>query len=312
MSDTDQTPNDPQNDEVEVEATATTDHVDPGADPAQRKDKKPLIWGSLLLVVGAFWLVNSLGGLHRFGGNLLGLGAFIAIALVFYTFYDAAPERRWGLIIPIGLFASLAIIQAGSTLQLMPDFLEELILLLGLSASFVVIYLLEPKRVWSICVAAIMVAAAVMGLLDRLGASTLGEAILVWAGAACCLWGFLRTGKDGLIFPAGILVTFGIIHLTSSIGLSGRFGTSLFFLGMAATFGAYFLLGKPGKVKWAGPAAVILAGLAVFGLFSPLLRFAIPMALIGFGLWLILRARNGRESIAEPASPAEPARPADE
>jgi hypothetical protein len=65
-------------------------------------------------------------------------------------------------------------------------------------------------------------------------------------------------------------------------------------------------------VKWAGPAAVIMAALAVFGLFSPLLRFAVPMALIGFGLWLILRSRNGQPGIAEPVTPAEPATPADD
>lgn len=126
-----------------------------------------------------------------------------------------------------------------------------------------------------------------------------GGAIFLGSLAVAFLAVYLRTGTHEwwAIIPAGVLGT-----LTSTILLEPLLGSGftggLFMLGLAATFALVYLLPTPaGRMRWAIYPASILGGIGVLILLSAtqIMRVLGPLALIAFGLYLILRHRNEQE-----------------
>ncbi|MBP2018057.1 hypothetical protein J2Z79_001456 [Symbiobacterium terraclitae] len=92
------------------------------------------------------------------------------------------------------------------------------------------------------------------------------------------------------IIPSGVLLTLASIAFID--GLLPRLDTGwLFFLGLAITFGLVWR--ETGHAQqWARVVAVICLGFAGLTLFGSLLRFLIPLALLGAGIYLL--AGRGR------------------
>jgi len=92
------------------------------------------------------------------------------------------------------------------------------------------------------------------------------------------------------LLPGGVLLTLAVTQLVpDSPALIG----GIFFLGLAITFGLLYYLPKPsGKLKWAlYPAGILL----LIGIFitlgaTNLLAFVGPLALLAFGVYVIIRA----------------------
>jgi len=97
--------------------------------------------------------------------------------------------------------------------------------------------------------------------------------------------------------PGGILTTLAFVDVADHF--SGRAADSIFMLGIAATFGLLWLLRRhtrnTGWALWVAIAALILAVLAPISAGSKLL---FPVALIGIGGWMLLKAgrRNNTPS----------------
>jgi len=126
-----------------------------------------------------------------------------------------------------------------------------------------------------------------------------GGAIFLGSLAVAFLAVYLRTaGREWwAIIPAGVLGT-----LTSTIllepFLGDRFTGGLFMLGLAATFALVYLLPTPaGRMRWAVYPACILGGIGVLTVIAAtqIMRVLGPLAIIGFGLYLILRRRDRGE-----------------
>jgi len=270
-----------------------------------RRDRAPLLWGSVLLIGGLVWLLASSDFLGRLGVALVPLVVFGSMAGGCWFAYRGNPEHRWGFLIPAGLFVTLAVMLAGEILGVMPDVLVPLVFMGGLGGTFAVLWVLDPKRTWAAYTAFMLAALGVGIFVGELGHLTdpLGGAIFLWAAAGCFLWHFLRTGKDWAIFPTGFLVTIGLMPIVEALHLSPG---AVLLLGVAATLGFYYLLGRPGKVSWAGPPAIVLGALGALALLArPLIKIGIPIGLIVFGVWIIYRATRSNDENDAPTPPLE-------
>jgi hypothetical protein len=99
------------------------------------------------------------------------------------------------------------------------------------------------------------------------------------------------------IIPAGALLTLALVATVSS-SLPGEVGGSLFFFGLAATFGALYLLPTPmDRPSWPLIPAGILAiiGLLVLASGGNMLGLVVPFALIALGGIIVFRATVQRQ-----------------
>lgn len=99
------------------------------------------------------------------------------------------------------------------------------------------------------------------------------------------------------IIPAGALLTLALVATVSS-SLPGEVGGSLFFFGLAATFGALYLLPTPmDRPSWPLIPAGILAIIGVLVLASGgnMLGLVVPFALMALGGVIVFRAIMQRQ-----------------
>lgn len=121
------------------------------------------------------------------------------------------------------------------------------------------------------------------------------------------LSGALALGIPGLIFasvyagnrdqwwaiiPAGVLLTLAGVSLVESLLPWGNTGW-IFFFGLAVTFGLVWRE-TGGVQRWARVTALICLALAAINLLGSLIRFALPLALVALGVYLLTgRNRHG-------------------
>ncbi len=94
------------------------------------------------------------------------------------------------------------------------------------------------------------------------------------------------------IIPAGTLLTVAFVAGLSSV-LEGVAVAGVLFLGLALTFAVLYLVRTPqGRMKWALiPAAILLVvGLGVMAFSESVLQYLWPLALIGVGVYFLVRA----------------------
>ena len=98
------------------------------------------------------------------------------------------------------------------------------------------------------------------------------------------------------IIPGGVLLTLAAVSLGDRLPFLD--GGSLFFLGLAATFGLVYLLPTgAGRMSWAWIPAVVMLAMAVFiGLTSQhAMNYLWPVILIALGLFLAYRSFNHKQ-----------------
>lgn len=102
------------------------------------------------------------------------------------------------------------------------------------------------------------------------------------------------------VIPGGVLVSLALMILAGDF-VDGEGQPAILFLGMGATFLLVYLLpNREGRMRWAlWPAAVLgIMGL-MFTLGSTgLMQYIFPVALIGFGGWLVFRAMQRKNQIS--------------
>ncbi len=126
-----------------------------------------------------------------------------------------------------------------------------------------------------------------------------GGALFLGSLAAAFIAVYLRTGAREwwAVIPAGVLGTMATTVLLDPL-LGSGFTSGLFMLGIAATFALVYLLPAPsGRMNWALYPACITGGIGILTLVTAtqIMRVLGPLAIIAFGLYLILRRRNGGE-----------------
>jgi hypothetical protein len=166
-------------------------------------------------------------------------------------------------------------------------------------AVLLYVYITKPKEWWAIIPAAALAgigAAIGFGSLPWAFGGTLAGASFLGAMGLAFWIIYLRNMEFWwAIIPAGILSSVAGLVLISEL-LNGDAAAGVFFLGMATTFGlVYLLTGKrEERMTWALIPGGILAVLGLILLVASvsLLSWLWPLALIGVGGYILLRART--------------------
>jgi hypothetical protein len=175
-------------------------------------------------------------------------------------------------------------------------------LLFGAAGVLVIgMYRRDPGRVWTLPVG--------FGLLG-LAVATLE---LPWSGGAflgaiglgfLAIW-LLDEERQAwwALIPAGVLITLGLVATWDEmVGGRGEVGGTIFFLGLAGTFAALYLLPSV-QQRWAIWPALGLGVVAVLTLsFSG--GWIAPIVLIAAGAWMLTRQSRPQE--VRPVAPAPP------
>jgi hypothetical protein len=132
--------------------------------------------------------------------------------------------------------------------------------------------------------------------LDIAGGLT-GGFFLGSIGMAFLIIYIIRREHWWAIIPAGALLTLALVATVSS-SLPGEVGGSIFFFGLAATFGALYLLPTPmDRQSWPLIPAGILAiiGMLILASGGNMLGLVIPFALMALGGIIVFRAITQRQ-----------------
>jgi hypothetical protein len=162
---------------------------------------------------------------------------------------------------------------------------------------------LQTQRMGTLIFSAILLFIGMAILIDSTGIvdSSLIGTLLFWELAALFTVGYLRNSeKWGLIIPAGILFTLGLIvlmHNQSYVNDDLAGGT--FFLGLGLTFGLLYLFHhEKNKLEWARVAAIIFIIFSGFIYFtttdSLLANLLLPATFIALGGYLVLKSLQNK------------------
>ena len=202
---------------------------------------------------------------------------------------------EWRVLVGILLVAvgALLLLQTLGVFRFVWDFVWSILFLAG-GAAFLVAFLGREEDWW-----AVIPGMALLGIGALIGLSIigLGEIIggAVFLGAlSLSFWlVYLRRRENWwAVIPGGVLLTLAVVAGLEQVVPWAETG-GLFFVGLALTFGAVYLLPTPqGRMTWALiPAAVLLVvGLVVVLATSTVLQYLWPAVLILFGGFLVLRA----------------------
>jgi predicted permease len=202
---------------------------------------------------------------------------------------------EWRVLVGILLVAvgALLLLQTLGIFRFVWDFVWSILFLAG-GVAFLVAFLGREEDWW-----AVIPGMALLGIGALIGLSIigLGEIIggAVFLGAlSLSFWlVYLRRRENWwAVIPGGVLLTLAVVAGLEQVVPWAETG-GLFFVGLALTFGAVYLLPTPqGRMTWALiPAAVLLVvGLVVVLATSTVLQYLWPAVLILFGGFLVLRA----------------------
>lgn len=140
----------------------------------------------------------------------------------------------------------------------------------------------------------------------------MGSIVLWMFGAAFLLVYLSNRNQWWAIIPGGVLLTIGSMTAIDELRLmSDEYSGAIFFLGLAVTFGALYLLrDERNKLGWAAWPALATLGFSIFlfanAYFYKFDDFILPIILIGIGLLIVFRslsaqrrAQNGSELTAQ-------------
>ena len=171
------------------------------------------------------------------------------------------------------------------------------LLLFGAAGVIVLrLYRDEPGRLWTLPAGFALLGLAVASLeLPWSGGAFLGSIglgfLAIWLTDHERWWALI---------PAGVLLTLGVVATYDEwLGRGGDFGGTLFFLGLAATFAALYLLPRVNQ-SWAIWPAL---GLGVIALLTMSFQggWVVPILLIAVGAWLL--TRQTRPADVRPVDP---------
>jgi hypothetical protein len=216
------------------------------------------------------------------------------------------PRTVGGLLLVAG--GLLALLQ---TLGILPNGANlPLALLLGAGGVFFVYVLLTgPSQQWWAAIPGIILldltALMLLGMLfPEMGCSArIGGLVfscsefagtLFLAGIGLSFWVVYIANRAQwwAVIPAGVLTTLAAVTLLSQ-HIPGSAAGGVFFVGLGLTFVLVGLLPSPqGKMGWAFiPAGILLVmGIFLIGALTALTNYVWALALIGVGIWLLLRA----------------------
>lgn len=177
-----------------------------------------VLWGALLILGGVMFLLQNLG-VFEFGDLFWAL--LFGLAGLFFISVFIQNQANWWALIPGFTLASIGLLIALSRLSpATADILGGLIILGGIGASFLVIYLVDRRNWWAIIPAGVLLTLAVIASLsDAIPGLETGGILFIGIGLTFVLLGMLP-GQQGQLrwawIPAGILLVMGILFMAAA------------------------------------------------------------------------------------------------
>lgn len=228
--------------------------------PVKKQSGAAWIWGLVLIVLGAFFLIAQfVPGFSNLLGGLVWAAVMVGIAAAFFGIYMSDRSHWWALI-PAYVFAAIGGIIALATIRFPGDGIAAFVLM-AIALPFFYVYLRDRKNWWALIPAYVMTAITVLILLPF--GMMPGEwvaAYVNFAVAAPFLYVYLRNRKHWwALIPAGITGFVGIAFLVA--------GTAYLIPALMIVAGVYLLVRylvvgrrQPAAVAPAAPAALPKTG----------------------------------------------------
>ncbi|MDY6873003.1 MAG: hypothetical protein SVR81_03400 [Chloroflexota bacterium] len=160
---------------------------------------------------------------------------------------------------------------------------------------FLLVYILNTDEWWALIPGCVLIAIGIIIFMGERGVAeqlTGGVFLGLLALSFLLVYAFHRENWWAII-PGGVLLTLAVVAVLPESDWTG----SLFFLGMAATFGLLYVLPNPeGKLKWAlypAGALLVLGLMAALGV-SNLINLVWPLALLIAGGVIIFRVLRNK------------------
>jgi len=168
------------------------------------------------------------------------------------------------------------------------------LLLMGAGAGvFLWIYFTKPERWWAIIPGLTLFGLVFVALEDILnllpGTDWSGAVFLGCIGLAFWLIYLRKREHWWAIIPGGVLLT---LALVAGLDSMVEWTEVIFFLGLAATFALVAVLpNQSHDTRWAFiPAGIMfILGFALFAPLQSIIQILWPLALVGFGIYIIIR-----------------------
>jgi hypothetical protein len=180
-----------------------------------------VLWGGMLILGGVMFLLQNLGILPL--GNLF-WALLLALAGVFFlSIFFQQRANFWALIPGFTLFSITILIALEWLFPNMAGKLGGPIVLGGIGASFIVIYLIDRENWWALIPGGVMLTLTVITSLDSaLPGFETGGIFFLGLGLTFALLGALSNPDSDLRWawiPAGILVLAGVLFVAAAENL---------------------------------------------------------------------------------------------
>lgn len=162
-----------------------------------RRSETALVWGGLLIALGAVLLAQTTGLIPGGTSPWIGVAILSTIGLGFLTIYLARPARWWA-VIPAGTLLSLAVVAGAG--PFVPGPVAGAIFLLGLGVTFGAVAVVPspcPPRTWAWIPAGVLTVLAAMSLGSTWPAAVLWPVLLILLGAYLVIVWARRAHRPG-------------------------------------------------------------------------------------------------------------------
>ncbi len=186
-----------------------------------RRDWSALIFGLLLVLLGALLLLQNLGVLPFW--TIIWIVLFAAGGIAFlYTFFTDQ-EKWWALIPGFVLLGISALILLGEFFPAAEEAIGGPLFLIALSASFWIVYLVHREHWWAVIPGGVLLSVAVVAALENVetGFDT-GGIVLLGIGLTFLLLSMVPTDEERMrwpLIPGGILLIIGIVVMAEEVAV---------------------------------------------------------------------------------------------
>src|SRR3990172_12726934 len=176
--------------------------------------RSQILWGLLLIVAGFLFLLQAITGIQL--GSLFWAALFALGAVFFLNFYLSNRANWWALIPTIILSGICLSTLSDVLLKGSAEFiLNQVFILGGIGASFVVVYLADRRQWWAIIPAGVMFTVMVVSVFDELlGGEASGGIVLIGIGVTFAVLALLPPTKARMSWawiPAAVLIVIGTV-----------------------------------------------------------------------------------------------------